>query len=326
MKRFNSFILYVIFIIIVFSGCSSSKASGQPEEIRLDYAYYSPTSLVLKEYGWLEEALKDEAIEVKWVLSHGSNKALEFLNSNSIDFGSTAGAAAFLSKINGAPIRNVYITNQPEWTALVAVDGSPIQSVHDLIGKKVAATLGTDPHIFLLRALYESDIAPNEVEIVNLQHSDGATSLTTGAVDAWAGLDPHMARLEVETDAKLFYRNIDFNTYGFLNVHESFLEKYPEYVEIVLEAYEKARKWVLENPEEAIEILAKEAEIPLEVAQLQFERNRFDHNIPGAVQIEALIESGKVLKASGLVEDDVDIEKIANDLVDPSVAGNILKE
>ena len=79
-----------------------------------------------------------------------------------------------------------------------------------------------------------------------------------------AGLDPHMARLEVESDAKLFYRNPDFNTYGFLNVREDFVEKYPEYVNRVIGAYEEGN-WALENPEETAKILAKEAAIDLKL-------------------------------------------------------------
>ena len=70
------------------SGVSfSAQAANAPEEIRLDYAYYSPTSLVLKHFGWLEEQLKPSGIKVKWTLSQGSNRALEYLSANSIDFG-----------------------------------------------------------------------------------------------------------------------------------------------------------------------------------------------------------------------------------------------
>jgi sulfonate transport system substrate-binding protein len=62
-------------------------------------------------------------------LSQGSNKALEFLNARSIDFGSTAGAAALLGRANGNPIKAVYIYSRPEWTALVTTEKSPITKV-----------------------------------------------------------------------------------------------------------------------------------------------------------------------------------------------------
>ena len=50
-----------------------------PDTITLDWAYYNPVSLVLKQEGWLEEELAADGIAVRWVQSLGSNKALEFL-------------------------------------------------------------------------------------------------------------------------------------------------------------------------------------------------------------------------------------------------------
>ena len=74
------------------------SAQEQPGTVRLDYAYYNPSSLVLRRFGWLEEALQEQGIGVEWVFSAGSNKANEYLRSEAIDFGSTAGAAALLAR------------------------------------------------------------------------------------------------------------------------------------------------------------------------------------------------------------------------------------
>lgn len=326
----KSFLMIVAAIVlaVVATGCSTSvdSADAPPETIRVDYAYYSPPSLVLKKFGWLEEEFEEEGIEVEWTQSQGSNKALEFLNSNSVDFGSTAGAAALMSKANGSPIKNIYIYSKPEWTALVTNPGSGIESVEDLKGKKVAATLGTDPYIFLLRSLADSDISADDVEIVNLQHGDGASALASNQVDAWAGLDPHMARLELESGAELFHRNADLNTYGFLNVREEFAENHPEYVNRVIAAYEKARNWILENPEEAAELLAEEAGISVEVAKKQMERNDLSNPIPGDTHREALNAAGEVLQAGGVIDEDVDIESTTDSLIDPSFAEETVEQ
>jgi len=79
-------------------------AAEAPTRLTLDWAYYNPVSLVLKEKGWLEQAFAKNGIEIRWVQSHGSNKALEFLRAGAVDFGSSAGAAALLAKVNGDPI------------------------------------------------------------------------------------------------------------------------------------------------------------------------------------------------------------------------------
>ncbi|HLR86835.1 MAG TPA: aliphatic sulfonate ABC transporter substrate-binding protein [Wenzhouxiangella sp.] len=327
MKKLKLFYIGIAGIagLLLIAGCTSKDTSDDaPKRIRLDYGYYSPPSLVLREFGWLEEEFENDGIRIEWALSQGSNKALEFLNSNSVDFGSSAGAAALISKANGAPIKNVYIYSKPEWTALVTGEGSGVREIADLRGRKVAATLGTDPYIFLLRALSAEGVPANEVEVVNLQHGDGASSLTTGAVDAWAGLDPHMARLELETGAQLFYRNPDFNTYGFLNVREDFAEKYPEHVKRVIKAYEKARKWSIENPEEAAAILAREARIQEDVAFIQMERNDFSQAVPGRVQHDALLEAGRILQAAGVIRAELDLGQIVESLIEPSFAKDVV--
>src|SRR5438445_3656396 len=79
-------------------------------ELRIDYATYSPPSLVLKKQGLIEQAFPGTTI--KWVYSAGSSNALNFLQGNAIDFGSTAGSAALLSRANGNPIKGVYIYEQ----------------------------------------------------------------------------------------------------------------------------------------------------------------------------------------------------------------------
>src|SRR6266568_4161573 len=78
------------------------------EEIRIDWATYNPVSMVLKQEGLLEKEFAKDGISVVWVQSAGSNKALEFLNAGSIDFGSTAGSAALVARINGNPIKSIY--------------------------------------------------------------------------------------------------------------------------------------------------------------------------------------------------------------------------
>lgn len=325
-KKIGLSLAALFLIVIGLASCSTAAGSKaeKPEKVVLDYAYYSPTSLVLKKKGWAEELFEKQGIQVEWVLSQGSNKALEFLNSGSADFTSSAGAAALMAKANGAPVQSVYIYSKPEWTALVTTKNSPIQTVSDLKGKKVAATIGTDPYIFLLRALNKAGLSPEDVEIINLQHGDGASALSTGQVDAWAGLDPHMARLQLEDGARLFYRNPDANTYGVLNVRPKFAQKYPNVVKTVIQAYEKARKWAVAHPNETAQILAEAAKIKLSVAELELKRNDFSDPIPGKAQRESITKAGLVLQDVGTIEKDVNVKKLVRELLEPTYAKAVI--
>ena len=302
-----------------------ARAQSTLKEIRLDYAYYSPTSLVLKRAGTLEEEFKKEGIAVKWVLSAGSNRALEYLNGNSIDIGSTAGLAALLARANGNPIKTPYIFSRPEWTALVVPKDSPIKSLRDLKGKKVAATKGTDPYLFLLRALRTVGLKRSDIEHVALQHADGRTALEQGRVDAWAGLDPLMAATELNTGARLLYRNVAFNTYGFLNVREDFLAKHPEHVRRVIKAYERARQWALAHPSDAAVILSEEAKVSLDVALLQVKlRTDLSNPQPSAEHVKALQAAAPILLEEQLVRPGTNLNQTVLDLVDTRFANGLI--
>lgn len=295
------------------------------KEVRLDFAYYSPPSLVLKKFGWLEQELKSDKVPVKWVLSQGSNRALEFLSSGSIDFGSTAGLAAVLSKANGNPIKGVYLFSRPEWTALLVPKDSPIKSIKDLKGKKVAATKGTDPFLFLLRSLHAEGLQKSDIEHVSLQHADGRAALEQGRVDAWAGLDPLMAGSEIEAGSRLIHRNVAFNTYGFLNTTEKFARENPDYVRKVIAAYEKARQWIIANPEETAKLVAEEAKLPLPVARLQLTRNDFRNPIPGEEHAKALKAAAPILLKEDLVRKGTDVNKVVDDLIEPGFARAVVR-
>ena len=301
------------------------RAAGL-EELRLDYAYYSPTSLVLRHFGWLEEEFKADGTRIKWVFSAGSNRALEYLNANSIDIGSSAGLAALLARANGNPIRTPYLFSRPEWTALVVPKNSPIRSLADLKGKKVAATKGTDPYLFLLRALQTVGLKRSDIEHVSLQHADGRAALEQGRVDAWAGLDPHMAAAELEGGARLLYRNVGFNTYGFLNVREDFLSTRANETARVLKAYERARAWTRANPSEAAKILSTEAKVPLPVALLQVKlRSDFSNAQPTAEHLRALQLAAPILRDEALVRPGTDLDKAIAGLVDTGFARQLTR-
>ncbi|MET3951349.1 aliphatic sulfonate ABC transporter substrate-binding protein [Arthrobacter sp. UYEF36] len=314
---------------LVLTGCVAGEGSGgapaanaaaESGTLNIDFATYNPLSLVIKEKGWLEASLKDQGVTVNWVQSAGSNKANEALRSGAIDVGSTAGSAALLARANGSPIKTIDIYSQPEWAALVAKESSGITTVADLKGKSVAATKGTDPYFFLLQSLSEAGISAKDVTVQNLQHADGRAALENGSVDAWSGLDPIMAGAE-QKGAKLFYRNLSFNTYGFLNATESFLEARPQQAQAVVNAYEKARAWAAANPDETARILAEVAGLDLAVAKtVVLERSNLDVDpAPGEAQRTVLAKIGPTFVETGDVASQQQIDDAVASLLDDSL-------
>ncbi|WP_104053630.1 MULTISPECIES: aliphatic sulfonate ABC transporter substrate-binding protein [unclassified Arthrobacter] len=312
---------------LLLTGCVAGEDSDAAADagaadggtLTLDFATYNPLSLIIKDQGWLESALADDGVTVEWVQSAGSNKANENLRSGAIDVGSTAGSAALLHRANGSPIKAIDIFSQPEWAALAVGADSDITSVAGLKGKSVAATKGTDPYFFLVQALDEAGLSLDDVTVEQLQHADGRSALENGSVDAWAGLDPIMAGAE-QNGARLIHRNLDFNTYGILAANESFLKEDPELAQTVVNAYEKARAWAAENPEETAQILADVAGLDLAVAQtVVLERSNLDVDpAPGEAQRSVLEKIGPTLVETGDVAGQDAVDKALDGLFDDS--------
>lgn len=316
----------------LFSACAlalclqplAQAAETDPAEVNLDYAYYSPVSLVLKHFGWLEQALPQT--KVGWVLSQGSNRSLEYLNSGGVDFASSASLSAVLSRANGSPIKSVYVYSRAEWTALVVRKDSTFKSVSDLKGKKIAATKGTDPYLFTLRSLQKAGLKKDDVELVHLQHPDGRTALEKGDVDAWAGLDPHMAASEIQAGSRLLYRNKDFNSYGVVSVTEQYAKTHPQTITKVLGAYEKARDWAVKHPDEFAKLLADEAGLPLEVAKLQLSRTDLGSPLLTAKDVASSKAAAPILVSEELVRRGVNVDQVIDQLIDTSFGQTLPKQ
>lgn len=324
---------------MAMTGCVAGEGTSAPAPsegaewsdttLTLDFATYNPLSLIIKDQGWLEAELGDD-VTVEWVQSAGSNKANEALRAGAIDVGSTAGSAALLARSNGSPIQVITIFTQPNWAAIAVPTGSDITEVADLAGRTVAATKGTDPYFFLLQALAEAGLSLEDISLQNLQHADGKTALETGAVEAWAGLDPLLATSVYNGAAEIIYDNVDFNSYGFLNATEEFITNNPDLAQLVVNAYERARQWALENPEETAAILAEVAGIDIAIAEATIARTVIDiDNVPGDAQRDVLAIIGPIFVESGDVPNqeliDEALEALFNDTfataADPDAIG-----
>ncbi|MCP9274823.1 aliphatic sulfonate ABC transporter substrate-binding protein [Mycolicibacterium arenosum] len=326
MKLSRAFCAVFAVTAMLLSGCVSGEGGDRGSdgdsavagrELDIDFATYNPLSLIIKKQGWLEA----QGLKVNWVQSAGSNKANEALRAGAIDIGSTAGSAALLARSNGSPIQVIAVYSQPEWAALVAPKGSPITSVGQLRGKNVAATKGTDPYFFLLQALEANGLTAQDVTVQNLQHADGWAALQNGSVDAWAGLDPIMAGAE-QTGATLFYRNVDFNSFGVLNAREDFLQAEPDVAQLVVDAYAAAADWAAENPEQTAEILAETAGIDTPVAERVIgERSNLDvDQTPGPAQLAVLEKIGPIFVELGDVPDQQQVDDALGSIVNDTFA------
>jgi len=313
-------------VLVLWGAGRVGAQENKPSEIRLAWATYNAVSAVLVKFGWLEQDLKNDGVAVKWVQSTSSSTAIQYLASGSVDFSPPAGSSALLGRINGNPLKVIYVYQRPNWIQLVVKKDSSIQTVADLKGKKVAVTRGSDAYFFLARALEQVGLKTSDVQIVNLAHQDGHVAWNRGNVDAWSALDPFLAQAELHENARVLYQNPDLLAYSTISVTENFLDKYPQYVQRVLKQFDRARLWVIAHPDETAKIIADVSHVDLDVAKRELGRIDFTNQvgIPTQYHVDVLKPLLPLLVSEKLVKTDADPAKVLESLIDSKPAEEAL--
>lgn len=324
----KKFVISIIAGALVALSVAVVPAQAAERTLNLDYANWNPLSLVIKDQGWLENDLKKLDSRVNWVYSAGSAAAIQNLNADAIQIGSSAGVAAYVARANGVAIKSIGVFSQPNWAALVVKKGTKI-TPSQLKGKKIAAQKGTDPYFFLLQVLNAKNLDPfKDVTIVNLAHADGKAALLRGDVDVWSGLDPITSQTVKVDGSKIIYENKALNTWGIISAREDFLKSNRDITVAVLKSYQKARAWILANPDKAAQILSTSAKIDLDVAKNVLV-NRTKVNVPlvpGSLQSGVLSNIQPILVNDAQVKSQTDASNALTTLYDTTFAFAALKK
>ena len=251
----------------------------EPKEIRLDWATYNPVGLLLKEKGFLEEALAPRGIKVRWVQSLGSNKALEFLNAGAIDFGSAGEAPPIFAQAASPELR--YVATEPpapRGEAILVPKDSPIRSVAELRGKTIALNKGSNVHYLLVRALEQAGVPYDAVKLAFLAPADANAAFVRGSVDAWVIWDPFQAAAERATGARVLVdgQGVDGQALApnrqFYLSRRGFTDASPEIVSAVLKAIGEVDAWAEGHAEAVAAELAPSVGIPAPVLSVALGR------------------------------------------------------
>jgi sulfonate transport system substrate-binding protein len=152
----------------------------------------------------LEKALAPLGIKVQWTEFPGGPQLLEALNVGSIDFGNTGEAPPVFAQAAGAPLFYVGVEPPaPDGEAILVPAGSPIKTVAELKGKRVALNKGSNVHFLLVQALATANLTPADINSVFLAPADGRAAFESGSVDAWAIWDPFLAAAQAQTGGKV---------------------------------------------------------------------------------------------------------------------------
>lgn len=257
---------------LLMTGARRTHAQGG--EVRIGYQKGSSNLLVLKSNGTLEKNLGRLDYTVTWTEFQAGPPLLEALNAGALDFGTTGAPPPIFAQAAGADlIYAAATTPSPLEEGILVPQSSPIETIADLSGKKVAVARGSSANAFLAIALQSVGLQWSDAEAVFLLPADAKAAFDGGAVDAWAIWDPYAAVAE-ETSAARSIANggtVHHTNRGFYLASRPFASEHADALEALLSTLEESDAWAAEHPEEVAKLVSSQTGID-EAISLKVER------------------------------------------------------
>lgn len=219
--------------------------------VRIGYQKSSTLTLFLKSRGILEKAFEPQKIGVSWHEFTSGLPLLEALNVGALDLSAdVADAVPPFALAAGAKITYYAIeTPSPTAQALVVKKDSPITSVAQLKGTKIAFAKGAGAHFLLLEVLAKNGLSIKDIEPAYLNPADGRAAFENGSVAAWVVWDPFLAAVQRQSGARILADGTNLAAYRrFYLASSAFAQKNPQVIQRVYSELKSAGEWVKGNP------------------------------------------------------------------------------
>lgn len=263
------------------AGCAKKteqQATPKQETTTLNIGFQKYGILpIVKAKGELEKNLAAQGVNVKWVEFPAGPQLLEGLNVGSVVFGEAGEAPPIFAQAANPNL--VYVANQPPAPtaeALIVQKDSPIQSVQDLKGKRIALNKGSNVHYLLLKLLEANNLTLNDIQPVYLPPSDARAAFEKGAVDAWVIWDPFFAAAEHQIHARVIANGEHLvSNHQFYLADRKFAEGHPEVLKTLVTTLNQTTDWVKTHPDDAAKLLEKPTALELDVLKTSISRMGF---------------------------------------------------
>ncbi|SFW62885.1 sulfonate transport system substrate-binding protein [Pseudomonas sp. NFACC19-2] len=277
-------------LVALFAAAISFGAitQAQAETLRIGYQKYG-TLVLLKAKGTLEKRLAEQGVEVKWTEFPGGPQLLEGLNVGSVDFGVTGETPPVFAQAAGADL--LYVAHEPPaptGEAILVPKDSPIKSVAELKGKKVALNKGSNVHYLLVRALEDAGLKYGDITPVYLPPADARAAFERGSVDAWVIWDPFQSAAEKQLQARTLRDGSGLvDNHQFYLATRTYAEKNPHVVGTLVEEIRGVGEWVKGNLDEATSQVAPLIGLSPEITRQAVERQGYGAQFISPEVVEA---------------------------------------
>lgn len=278
-KLWTGFVASIFAMALVLAGCSGGsnaptaggagsaapgKAAGEGSQnqkvVRIGYQKGN-TLNIMKVKGNLDQRLKSKNITVEWNVFPSGGTVLEALTSGKIDYGNAADGSGVFAQAGGKPF--VYVGSSvpnPEGMGIMVPKDSPIKTIKDLKGKKIAVVKGGNHHYLAILALERAGLKYDDVQYVFVKDaSEGRAVFETKQVDALGSWDPFFATVQNDLSPVTLTDGADYSpNRTFYYSTQEFTKNNADIVKIILEETAASDQWANTNKAEVAKLLSDE--------------------------------------------------------------------
>ena len=254
----------------------AAAASAPLKEVRIGYQK-TAVLLVVKARKQLEKRFEPQGVSVRWVEFAFGPPLLEALSAGAVDYGYTGDAPPIFAQAAHAAIRYVgVIPARGDSQAVVVPKDSPIRSIAELKGKRVAVAKGSSAHNLLVTALEAEKIAWSDINPVYLAPADAASAFGRGAIDAWSIWDPFYAIAELKQKARpLPVDRAATVQNSFFLANSEFLKDHADIVGEINTEVAKATTWADAHRDDTAALFSEASGVDIAAQRRSVERAEF---------------------------------------------------
>lgn len=262
---------------VALAASASWSQAAEERTLRIGYQKFN-TLNILKGTGNLEKALAPLGWKVKWYEFAAGPQLTEALNADAIDFGHAADTPSVFANASG--VNAVYLAAEqpyPKGIGIFVAQDSPIHSIKELKGKKVALGRGWNVQYLLVRALEEAGLSYNDIVPVYVSNAaDVRAAFQSGNVDAAGLWDPFLAGQEISTRPRILRDGTGLsNNRTFHLATPKFVEQNKNIIRLLFAELKKTNTWTQAHPQETAELLAPQLGVDAKVLRLATERRNY---------------------------------------------------
>ena len=247
-----------VLALLLALGLTTAPLAHAAEQLRIGYQKSSTLISLLKRQGTLEKALADQGVSISWHEFPSGQPLLESLNVGNIDLSAdVADTVPVFAQAAGADL--AYFAQEapsPHAQAIVVREDSPITTLADLKGKKVAVTKAAGVHYLLIAALAKAGLKFSDIEPAYLTPADGRAAFENRKVDAWVTWEPFLSGAQQQLPTRILADGeglADYQRYYLTSA--TFARNHPQVLQIVFAELVKTGDWLRANPREGAEVL-----------------------------------------------------------------------